>query len=264
MNTKRIDEKVADIYIKEAFAVLNQAETEYICAGLEDVQEDITPKEARQIWREIKHRRRSGKRRIPWRAAIAAILVAVVGVSFWAGAASGLFQYYYLQFQSTLNSLVFQSEYADVGTPDGRPSRDVYEQLQQQAPDIDLVIADELPTGTELIKADYEGGEIRLIYHLADDTYLAIAQHPAGSSESCRLPLQGNSAQAIDMQILGDHAAGAKLTMQNGAEAYCFIWANSSKPEQPPTEYCLTYCGHGKHLEQTDLSKVINCLKYFS
>ena len=151
MNSKRIDEKVADIYIKEAFAVLKHAENEYISASLEDVKEDNTPKESPQKLREKKHRRRSGKRRIPWKAAIAAILVAVVGVSFLAGAASGLFQYYYLQFQSTLNSLVFQSEYADVGTPDGRPSRDVYGQLQQRAPDIDLAIADELPTGTELI-----------------------------------------------------------------------------------------------------------------
>lgn len=261
MRTMSVDNEVADVYIKEAFSILNDADTEFICSGIQDIHASLTPMEVKQIRRKVK--RGVAHRHIPWKAIVAAVLVAVLGISFWAGAENGVLQEYYNQIQDSLNRLDFLSYQKDIVTPDGRPSKEIYMGLQAGAADIALVVVDNFPQGTELIKVENQNGEIKLVYRFDDETYLTILQHPAGGGDPYHLPLQDNTVKNENLQILGESAVGAELKMQDEAISYYFLWKNdTSRQNRPYTEYSLVYSGKGLNLDK--LSKILTYLKYFS
>lgn len=262
MKTVDLDQKVADVYIKEAFSIWNEAEVTNICAGIEDVPDALTPLEVKRMYRKAKHGEPCYQH-IPWKAVLAAVLVAVLGISFWAGAETGLIQTYYNQIQERLNQMYFQSCQNDVVTLDGRPSDAIYAELQAEIPDVALIVADSLPAGTKLMKADGHNGEILLVYHFADDSCLTIMQHPGGKGEPYRLPLQDNTTKDETVQILGESANGTAMSMQDGTVSYYFVWKNDTvQNDRPNTEYNLIYSG--KQLNSDRLSEILFCIKYFS
>ena len=255
---KRIENQVADVFIKEAFRAMNEAELSSILNNIANSEAELTPAVERQIEKGI----HLPKRRIPWKAVMVAVLIGVISLTGIVGVSSGFLQQFYTQLQSQLNMIIFQNAEHELFTTDGKPSTVVYRELQKQT-NIALVIPAILPNETKIIKAEAQQGRAKLVYCIDDDTYLTLIQQPAGVQPPFQIPLEDNQAQPIQTIILGEPASGIQLQMQDETVSTIFVWSNeSTKNVRPYTQYRLIISQKASiNSRQTD--EILTNLKYF-
>lgn len=115
---RQIENQVADVFIKEAFRAMNEAELSSILSSIEHSKAELTPAVDRQIQKGI----RIPKRKIPWKAVLVAVLLAIISLAGIAGVSSGFLQQFYTEVQSQLNMIIFQDAEQQVFTTDGKPA----------------------------------------------------------------------------------------------------------------------------------------------